>query len=93
MIIRTKFMFLLHFSISITTFILFVLIAETVYWDSKNQYNKAKAKYLRDIIVKKNDMDSPDKAFYSCVYKKWGSKEMKLSKAIHACEIDSSHLS
>ncbi len=69
--------------------ILFVVIAETIYWFYKKEYLYAKAKYLRGLISQKNDLDNPDHSFYSCVYENWSSKEMNLSKAYSLCNLPS----
>ena len=65
----------------------FVLVAESIYWFTKKEYMIAKAKYLREIINKKNNFSNPDQSFYSCVYENWSAKEMNLSNAHKACSI------
>ena len=47
-----------------------------MYWLYKKEYLKAKAKYLRGVIDKKNDLSSLNESFYTCVYEKWDSGEM-----------------
>tara|TARA_Y100001968_G_C19215206_1_gene646822 strand:+ start:638 stop:856 length:219 start_codon:yes stop_codon:yes gene_type:complete len=65
----------------------FIAIAETIYWTSRKEYLEAKAKYLRELIGTKNDLDSPSKPFSSCVYEKWESGEMDLLEAASVCEL------
>ncbi len=66
---------------------LFVVTAEIIYWSYKKEYLKAKAKYLRGIIDEKNDINSDDKPYFSCVYEKWDSGGMELSEATAVCKI------
>ena len=47
----------------------------------------AKAKYLRELIDKKNDLSSLNEPFYTCVYEKWNSGEMPLSEANIMCSL------
>ena len=65
----------------------FVVIAETVYWLSKKEYLKAKAKYLRQLVEQTNNLNDPDHSFYSCIYDNWSPKEMNLSKAYTECSL------
>ena len=67
--------------------VVFVAIAEIIYWSYKKEYLKAKAKYLRDLIDQKNDQTSLNEPFYNCVYEKWNSGEMPLSEANTMCSI------
>tara|TARA_B100000700_G_C14794186_1_gene737390 strand:+ start:385 stop:696 length:312 start_codon:yes stop_codon:yes gene_type:complete len=63
----------------------FIAIAERIYWVSKNQYLKSKSKYLRELIIQKNNLNSPDQSFSSCVYQNWNVNGMDLSKAYLSC--------
>ena len=47
----------------------------------------AKAKYLRELIDKKNDLSSLNEPFYTCVYEKWNSGEMPLEEANTMCSL------
>ena len=67
--------------------ICFFLIAETVYWRSKQEYLKAKAKYLRELVNQTNNLEDPDQSFYSCIYENWSSKGMKISQAYSLCSL------
>ena len=63
----------------------FVIIAEAIYWTAKKEYLKSKAKYLRELIIQKNNLNDSDHSFYSCVYKNWDKNAMDLSKAYLSC--------
>ena len=63
----------------------FIGVAESIYWSYKKEYLMAKAKYLREVIDKKNDSSSLNEPFYTCVYEKWNSGEMPLSEANTMC--------
>tara|TARA_Y100001968_G_scaffold120716_1_gene109940 strand:- start:2673 stop:2927 length:255 start_codon:yes stop_codon:yes gene_type:complete len=65
----------------------FVGVAEIMYWSYKKEYLRAKAKYLREVIDKKNDSSSINESFYTCVYDKWNSGEMPLSEANTMCSL------
>ena len=56
-----------------------------MYWLYRKEYLRAKAKYLRELIHKKNDSSSLNEPFYTCVYEKWDSGEMPLSEANVMC--------
>ena len=72
--------------ISVFTFA-FIGIAEIIYWSYKKEYLMAKAKYLREVIHQKNDSNSVNETFYTCVYEKWDSGEMPLSEANTMCSL------
>ena len=72
-------------------FLAFVGVAEIIYWSYKKEYLKAKAKYLRDVIDQKNDLNSLNEAFYTCVYEKWNSGEMPLTEANTLCSLKFEH--
>ena len=76
-----------HFVVVFTFSLAFVAIAEIVYWLYKKEYLKAKAKYLRELIDKKNDLNSLNEPFYTCVYEKWNSGEMPLAEANTMCSL------
>jgi len=79
---------LINYLIVILAFsIAFIGIAEIMYWLYKKEYLKAKAKYLRGVIDKKNDLSSLNESFYTCVYEKWDSGEMPLSEANTMCSL------
>ena len=65
----------------------FVGVAEVMYWLYKKEYLRAKAKYLRELIDQKNDLNSLNEPFYTCVYEKWNSGEMPLSEANILCSL------
>ena len=65
----------------------FIGVAEIIYWSYKKEYLMAKAKYLREVIDKKNDLSSQNEPFYTCVYEKWNSGEMPLSEANTMCSL------
>ena len=67
--------------------IVFVGVAEIMYWLYKKEYLRAKAKYLRELIHQKNDSNSVNETFYTCVYEKWNSGEMPLSEASVMCSL------
>ena len=80
-------MFLLQFLIVFCFSLCFIGIAEIIYWLYKKEYLKAKAKYLRDLIDQKNDLNSLDEPFYACIYEKWDSGEMPLKEAAATCKM------
>ncbi len=65
----------------------FVIVAEVMYWLYKKEYLRAKAKYLRELIDQKNDLNSLNEPFYTCVYEKWNSGEMPLREANTMCSL------
>ena len=65
----------------------FIGVAEVMYWLYKKEYLRAKAKYLRDLIDQKNDLNSLNEPFYTCVYEKWNSGEMPLTEANTMCSL------
>ena len=65
----------------------FIGVAEVIYWLCKKEYLRAKAKYLRVLIDKKNDLSSSNEPFYTCVYEKWDSGEMPLLEANTTCSL------
>jgi len=65
--------------------LVFVGVAEVMYWLYKKEYLRAKAKYLRELIDQKNDLSSLNEPFYTCVYEKWNSGEMPLAEANIMC--------
>ncbi len=65
----------------------FIGVAEVMYWSYKKEYLRAKAKYLRELIDQKNDSDSLNESFYTCVYEKWNSGEMPLNEANTMCSL------
>ncbi len=65
----------------------FVGVAEVMYWLYKKDYLRAKAKYLRELIDQKNDLNSLNEPFYTCVYEKWNSGEMPLTEANSMCSL------
>ena len=67
--------------------IVFIGVAEIMYWLYKKEYLRAKAKYLRELIHQKNDSNSVNETFYTCVYEKWNSGEMPLSEASVMCSL------
>ena len=67
--------------------ICFFVIAESVYWLSKKEYLKAKAKYLRELVNQTNNPKDPDQSFYSCIYDNWSYKGMNLNQAHSFCSI------
>ena len=75
-------------SLVIILFVLcFVCTAEAIYWSSKNEYLKAKAKYLRNVIDQKNDINNNSKPYFNCVYESWDSEGMPISEATANCKI------
>ena len=76
-----------HLIIIIAFSFSFVGVAEIMYWFYKKEYLKAKAKYLREVIDQKNDLNSINEPFYTCVYEKWNSGEMPLSEANAMCSL------
>ena len=76
-----------HLIIILAFSIVFVGVAEIMYWSYKKEYLKAKAKYLREVIDQKNDLSSINEPFYTCVYEKWNSGEMPLSEANTMCSL------
>ena len=69
----------------------FIGVAEIMYWLYKKEYLRAKAKYLREVIEQKNDINSLNEPFYTCVYEKWNSGEMPLSEANTMCSLKFEH--
>ena len=67
--------------------LVFVGVAEVMYWLYKKEYLRAKAKYLRDLIDQKNDLSSLNEPFYTCVYEKWNFGEMPLTEANSMCSL------
>ena len=67
--------------------LVFVGVAEVMYWLYKKEYLRAKAKYLRVLIDQKNDLSSSNEPFYTCVYEKWDSGEMPLAEANTMCSL------
>ena len=65
----------------------FIAVAEVIYWLCKKEYLRAKAKYLRELIEQKNDQTSLNEPFYTCVYEKWNSGEMPLTEANTLCSL------
>ena len=65
----------------------FIGVAEVMYWLYKKEYLRAKAKYLRELIDQKNDLNSLNEPFYKCVYEKWNSGEMPLTEANTMCSL------
>ncbi len=65
----------------------FIAVAEVMYWLYKKEYLRAKAKYLRELIDQKNDLNSINEPFYTCVYEKWNSGEMPLTEANNLCSL------
>ncbi len=76
-----------HLIVIFVFFLAFVGVAEVMYWLYKKEYLRAKAKYLRDLIDQKNDLNSLNEPFYTCVYEKWNSGEMPLSEANSMCSL------
>ena len=67
--------------------LVFIGVAEVMYWLYKKEYLRAKAKYLRELIDQKNDLSSLNEPFYTCVYEKWNSGEMPLTEANIMCSL------
>ena len=65
----------------------FIGVAEVMYWLYKKEYLRAKAKYLRELIDQKNDLNSLNEPFYTCVFEKWNSGEMPLREANTKCSL------
>ena len=65
----------------------FVGVAEVMYWLYKKEYLWAKAKYLRELIDQKNNLNNLNEPFYTCVYEKWNSGEMPLKEANTMCSL------
>ncbi len=76
-----------HLIIILAFSLTFVGVAEIIYWSYKKEYLKAKAKYLRDVIDQKNDLNGINESFYNCVYEKWNSGKMPLSEANTICSL------
>ena len=76
-----------HLIIIFAFTLVFVGIAEIMYWSYKKEYLRAKAKYLRELIDQKNDLTSTNEPFYTCVYEKWNSGNMPLSEANELCSL------
>ena len=79
--------FLNHLIVIFVFSLAFIGVAEIMYWLHKKEYLRAKAKYLREVIDKKNDLSSLNEPFYTCVYEKWNSGEMPLSEANITCSL------
>ena len=78
---------IIHLIVVFAFSLVFVAVAEVIYWSYKNEYLKAKAKYLREVIDQKNNLASKNEPFYTCVYEKWNSGEMPLSEANTMCSL------
>ena len=65
----------------------FIGVAEVMYWLYKKEYLRAKAKYLRELIDQKNNLNCLNEPFYTCVYEKWNSGEMPLAEANTMCSL------
>ena len=76
-----------HLFVVFTFSLAFVAVAEVMYWSYKKEYLRAKAKYLRDLIDQKNDLNSLNEPFYKCVYEKWNSEKMPLTEANTMCSL------
>ena len=76
-----------HLIIIFVFSLVFIGIAEVMYWLYRKEYLRAKAKYLRDLIDQKNDLSSLNEPFYTCVYEKWNSGEMPLTEANTMCSL------
>ena len=76
-------LFFVVFSFSLA----FICVAEIMYWLYKKEYLRAKAKYLRELIEQKNNLNSLNEPFYACVYEKWSSGEMPLTEANILCSL------
>ena len=76
-----------HLIIIFVFSLVFIGIAEVMYWLYRKEYLRAKAKYLRDLIDQKNDLSSSNEPFYTCVYEKWNSGEMPLTEANTMCSL------
>ena len=76
-----------HFLVVLVFALVFVGVAEVMYWLYKKEYLRAKAKYLRELIDQKNDLSSLNEPFYTCVYEKWNSGEMPLTEANTMCSL------
>ena len=76
-----------HFLVVILFSLAFIGVAEVMYWLYKKDYLRAKAKYLRELIDQKNDLNSLNEPFYTCVYEKWNSGEMPLTEANSMCSL------
>ena len=76
-----------HLIIIFVFSLVFIGIAEVMYWLYRKEYLRAKAKYLRDLIDQKNDLSSSNEPFYTCVYEKWNSGEMPLTEANTMCSM------
>ncbi len=76
-----------HLLLVFTFSLAFVAVAEVMYLSYKKEYLRAKAKYLRDLIDQKNDLNSLNEPFYKCVYEKWNSEKMPLKEANTICSL------
>ena len=76
-----------HLLVVIIFSLAFIGVAEVMYWLYKKEYLRAKAKYLRDLIDQKNNLNNLNEPFYTCVYEKWNSGEMPLSEANTMCSL------
>ena len=78
---------LIDFVVFISLFGGVFIVGETVIRLSRREYLKSKAKYLRELITQKNNIENPDREYYSCVFEKWDSGEMDISMASEACNL------
>ena len=76
-----------HLFVILVFSVAFISVAEVMYWIYKKDYLRAKAKYLRELIDQKNDLNSINEPFYTCVYEKWNSGEMPLTEANTLCSL------
>ncbi len=76
-----------HLIVVLAFSLVFIGVAEIIYWSYKKEYLRAKAKYLRELIDQKNDISSVNEPFYTCVYEKWNSGEMPLKEANSMCSL------
>ena len=76
-----------HLCVILTFSLAFVCVAEVMYWTYKKDYLRAKAKYLRELIDQKNDLNSVNEPFYTCVYEKWNSGKVPLREANTICSL------
>ena len=76
-----------HFIVVFAFSLVFIGVAEIMYWLYKKEYLRSKAKYLRELIDQKNDLSSQNEPFYTCVYEKWNSGEMPLAEANVMCSL------
>ncbi len=76
-----------HLFVVLVFSLAFIGVAEVMYWLYKKEYLRAKAKYLRELIDQKNDLNNLNEPFYTCVYEKWNSGEMPLIEANTMCSL------